>query len=500
MANAVNLTDKKIAKIREVLQNIDPEVARMFARSNDKLGWIERNWNVLEEEGLWTNTFESIDDITMPKDKEMEKVYNRSKNKDFSSISPARLNTILKNADFTEKDLENYFKYRNQQTKEMDEFNRQRYEDAKKNYGQATRANDDSYFNSKVANELARKAYIEGDPTKAKIQEALGKTAGAADFAPLPFSLAGPAIRVGQKIYAGETPEVLSTGLDFAGAVIPDLVEKPAKLGYQILKSKLGNSGRVIEKTKFMQDLEKQVNKDEVEAARKAADAEIEMLKNVNPDNLTESQLLDLYNKTNNPAIKSKIDAIHKARGQKSQAVQLSEHPVVRSNKDAIRDAAKANSNADEAVENANKAYYETVRAEEPAMQLRSGKPTVPPYSDAGDINPFFGNVNLEDLSKYQAMISPASNKAKLAAIGLSLGGRKAERSLFHQDQKYDFVPKDTREADIKWLINTYGKTWSPLVPPEEAAYDPLTAEAYERWLKDPNMSYENWLKKENKK
>ena len=499
MATRQNLSEKKISMIRNELQNkVGSGAANGFAKAENKLDWLERHWKDLEEYEGWNDKFDSVDDLTLSPEKEMEKIYN--KNQNFDSISEEKMKSILKNSDFTKEDLKKYYQFRDDQKRAVEEFNRQRYEDAKKNYGQATRANDDSYFNSKVANELARKAYIEGDPTKAKYQEVAGKLAGAADFAPLPFSILGPGIRVGQKIYAGETPEVLSTGLDFLGAILPDYVEKPAKLGYQIIKSKLGNSGRVIEKTKFMQDLEKQVNMDEIEAARKAADAEIEMLKKVNPDKLTESQLLDLYNKTNNPAIKAKIDAIHKARGQKSQAVQLSEHPAVQANRSAKKEALEKKAEAENAVEEANKAYNETVRAEEPAMQLRSGKPTVPPYSEAGDINPFFGNVNLEDLSKYQTMISPASNKAKLAAIGLSLGGRKAERSLFHQDQKYDFMPKDTREADIKWLINTYGKTWSPLVPPDEAAYDPLTAEAYERWLKDPNMSYENWLKKENKK
>lgn len=496
MANAVKLTDKKIAKVRAVLQNIDPEVARMFAKSEDKLGWIERNWNVLEEEGLWTNTFDSIDDLTMSPEKEMEKVYN--KNQKFDSISPARMNTILNNADFTKEDLEKYYQFRNDQKRLVDEFNRQRYEDASKNYGKATRAKDDSYFNGPLANELARKAYIEGDPLKAKYQEVAGKLAGAADFAPLPFSILGPGIRVGQKILANEPVEVGATVADVVGAIIPDFLEKPAKVGYGMLKSKLGKGGRVIENTKFMKDLERSVNADEIEAAQKVAREELERLKNINPDNLTEKELLDLYQQTQNPAIKAKLEAIKSARGQKSSAVMVAENPKVQSSREGRKAASSMNREADEALDAANSDYIRTVANEEPKIDLRTGDPTVKPFSEAGNLNPRYKDVSLEDLAQYERSMIDPDWKAKAVKLGLHFGGRGIERNLIQETvpQKFDFMPKDTREADIKWLINTYGNSWSPMFAPEEASYDPMVKEAYERWLNDPNQSYSNWLKK----
>lgn len=497
MATRQNLTDKKISNIRNFLQDkVGAKAANGFSKSEDKLDWLERHWSDLEEYEGWTDEYSSIEDLTMAPEKKMEEIYNKSP--DFSKISDAKMKSILKKNDFSEDDLEKYYQFREDQRRAVEEINRQRYEDASKNYGQVTRAKDDSYFNSKVANELARKAHIEGDETKAYIQEALGKTAGAADFAPFPFSLAGPAIRVGQKIYGDEPVEVLPTIFDVGGAIIPDFLEKPAKVGYGMLKSKLGKGGRVIENTKFMKDLERSVNADEIEAAQKVAKEELERLKNINPDNLTEKELLDLHQQTQNPAIKAKLEAIKSARGQKSSAVMVAENPKVQSSREGRKAASSMNREADEALDAANADYIKTVANEEPKIDLRTGDPTVKPFSEAGDLNPRYKDVSLEDLAQYERSMIEPDWKAKAVKLGLHFGGRGLERNLIQETvpQKYDFMPKDTRESDIKWLINTYGNSWSPMFAPEEASYDPMVKEAYERWLNDPNQSYSNWLKK----
>ena len=328
MADKVRLTDKKY---KEVFNFVDKYVDKDAAKAFDKaykegreIEWLNKFWNRLEEYTPWTNTYSSIEDLTASPDKQLEQIYN--KNPDYDKISDARMKNILDNNDVTEEQLKSYYAYRKAQSNEM----ANRYKDKSNEYEQIERSKDESYYNSPLANEYAREAYIKGNPQMAAYHEAVGKVAVASDFAPFPLSLLGPGLRTVQKAYADKDVITPGTLADFGGAIIPDFAEKPARFVYNYAKSGIERLLPKVGDSKIMKAIEARVNKADAEKSQALAKSDLEVMKTT-LDNLTYKELLDLYDKANNPRLKAQIEEYFKARGQVANAQMIKESPYTQS-------------------------------------------------------------------------------------------------------------------------------------------------------------------------
>lgn len=488
-----SLTDKKFNAVNNFLMKyVDPEAAKSFKDARKKgmeIEWIEANWETLDEYEPWTQAYGSIKDLTMAPEDQMQKIYNR--NPDFAKISKARLKTILESGDFTEEDLKNYYQFREDQKKALDKFNEERYQKVSDEYMQAKRANDDSYYNTPLANEYARKHYIMGNPKQATVNEIAGKAAAATDFVPFPLSLGGPLIRTTQKWAADEPVLTGGTAADFAGAIIPDVAEKPAKMAFQFLKG--SKVGKFLE-SKLGKQLEARVKRADANEAKLAAE-ELERFKNLDLDAMTNEDLIKNYNSFQTPEIKTEIANQWKARGQLEEARMFEEMP----NGLAEAIAEKERKEAEKALLESERKAANITQKKTPELELRSGqmKPDQPLFTN-GDFNPYYRNVPIETISEHMA-VEP-NRGADLLYDVLTLGGRKMARSTIGgrtgRWDMFDPEPKDNREQNVEWVIKNYSKSWSPLVKPINYDKDPLLKEAYDKWLEEEQLnSYPVWLK-----
>lgn len=333
MADKVRLSDKKY---KEVFNFVDKYVNKDAAKAFDKaykegreIEWLNKFWPKLEGYSAWTNTYSSIEDLTASPDKQMEQIYN--KNPDYDKISDARMKSILDNNDVTEEQLKSYYAYRKAASEAVSKINEDRYKDLSSDYEQINRSKDDSYYNSPLANEYAREAYIKGNPQMAAYHEAVGKVAGASDFAPFPLSLLGPGLRTVQKAYADKDIITPGTMADFAGAVIPDFAEKPAKFIYDFAKGGIEKYLPRVGESKIMKAIEARVNKADADKVQDLAKTDLEVMKS-KLDDLTDKELLELYNKANNPKLKAGIEEYFKSRGDLYQANMIKESITERAN------------------------------------------------------------------------------------------------------------------------------------------------------------------------
>lgn len=475
-----NLSDKKFNKINNFLNTyIDPQAAKLFkaAHKNGKdIEWLKDNWELLEEYEPWTRTYNSIEDLTVSPEKQKEQIYNA--NPDFSKISKARLKTILDEGDFTEDDLKNYYDYRKAQTNEINKFNQERYKEIETGRKESERAKDKSYYAGPFANEYARKAYIQGDKEMAGKQEFLGKTAAVSDFMPFPVSIIGPAIRSSQKYNAGEDVWNLGTLVDFGGAVIPDIVEKPAKLAWQFLKgSKLG---KLLE-SKTGKQIENRIKAADNQAAENAV-KDLQSMKDIDLSTMTDDQLYKLYNSVSTPEFKKVIEDYWKAKAKGRDAIaigQIPDNPIAAAISQEQLDLANK-----EAIKATRKADYLS-KIKEPELQIKSGNlPKEQPLFNNGRFNPYYKDVPLNDISEYvESQVVPSFRDDALYQL-LRLGGRKAARASLggHKWDEIDYKPNYNEDKAINELINMYRIDW--LRNGKPANYDnPLIKSAYDKWF-----------------
>ena len=489
MADKVRLSDKKY---KEVFNFVDKYVDKDAAKAFDKaykegreIEWLNKFWNRLEEYTPWTNTYSSIEDLTATPEKQLEQIYN--KNPDYDKISDARMKNILDNNDITEEQLKSYYAYRKAQSDAIAKFNEDRYKDKSNEYEQIERSKDDSYYNSPLANEYAREAYIKGNPNAALAHEIAGKVAGAADFATFPLSLAGPIIRTGQKIASDK--DVLTPGLfaDFGGAIIPDFAEKPARFVYNYAKSGIERYLPKVGDSKIMKAIEARVNKADAEKSQALAKSDLEVM-NTNLDNLTDKELLDLYDKANNHRLKAQIEEYFKARGQVANAQMIRDSRMTQSSHPA---AIKANNDLNEAYKSLNNAEQEFVKVsakEQPSTELKAGITKTEPFVD-DNLVAYYKDTPLSTLSEYEASkVTPNKTASALYNV-MTYGGRKAARSglggRLGQWNTFNPEPNDKSEQIIKDVITMYSNKWSPMEVPQEYHTNPLIRDAYDKWYND---------------
>lgn len=489
MADKVRLSDKKFKEVYNFLnQYVDKDAANAFDKAYNEgreIEWLNKRWNVLEGYTPWVNTYSSIEDLTASPDKQLEQIYN--KNPDYNKISQARMKNILDNNDVTPEQLKAYYDYRNAQAAEVAKDKEAKLNESSDTYGQIERSKDDSYYNSLLANEYAREAHIKDDPQMAAYHEVVGKVAGASDFAPPPLSFLGPGLRTVQKYYAGKDVLTPGTLADFGGAFIPDVAEKPARFIYNSAKEAVERIAPKVGDSKIMKAIEARVNKADVKKVQDIAKSDMNVM-HTNLSELSDKELLDLYDKADNPRIKSKIEEYFRARNDVRHAQQLKESPFVQSNTEAIELADKNLHKSLDDFRTAEFDFIKTSSKELPTTELKAGINKAEPFAD-NSLNTYYKDVPLSTLSEYEANKVTPNKTASALYNAMSYGGRKAARTAIGgrvgQWNTFNPEPADKSEQLVKDVINTYSKEWSPTEPPANYHTNPLIRDAYDKWYED---------------
>lgn len=489
------ITEKKFNEVHNFIRkNIGEKPAAGFNaayKQGKGTEWLTKFWSKLEEYEAWTLKYSNVNDLTKSKEDQLKDIYN--KNPNFSAISKARMKTILAgNDDVSEKEIEDYYKFRAAQRELVNKINEERYAKVNEEYTKANRAKDDSYFNSVLANEYAREQYLKGNKTAAYINEGLGKAAAATDFAPFPFSLAAPAIRLGQNIYSDQPVSKLSVAADFGGAIIPDIAEKPAKMGWQYLKQ--GKFGKLFE-SKRMKQIENRIKAVDNQVAENAA-KDLQSMKDIDLSTMTDDQLYKLYNSVSTPEFKKVIEDYWKAKSKGRDALaigQISDNPIAAAISQEQLDLANQ-----EAMKATRKADY-LAKIKEPELQIKSGNlPKEQPLFNNGRFNPYYKDVSLNDISEYvESQIEPSKFNDALYQI-LKFGGTKAARSgiggRLGQWDTFNPEPKDNRESNVNAVIRMFSDSWDLINKPEGYDTESIIREAYDKWKASlPKYEYKSW-------
>ena len=477
------LTDNKRLEISKFLyDNVNPKASEEFqkaAEAGRDVEWLSKKWDKLTQSDLWNEKYQSRDFLETPT-VSLEKVYNNMP----EGLSEAKMNEFVEKYDLTPEMIIGYYNYRNDQKEALDKFNESRYADASKEYKEIKRSKDASYFNTPLANEYAREAYIKGNPNAALAHEVVGKVAGLADFAPFPASLVGTALRTGQKAVTGRDLLTLNTALDVGGAIVPDFAEKPAKFMYDYGKSLIERAIPKLGDTKIMKSLENKVNAKDASELSKATEKELSVMR-TDLTKLSDRELLDLYNKTDNPIIKSSIEEYSKAKSAKNVLPNIPDD-VVRENKAAIIAEEKK---IDDRIAEANAKFIKSSADDLARVELAGRINKVEPYDAAGNLNPYFSKVPMKELSEYVADKEVENSLvANALATGLNYGGRKIARSMPRATgwNYFDPEPKDNTDKIIKTVIDIKKDEWSKMDhEPKEYYTDPLIREAYDKWKED---------------
>lgn len=490
MADKVKLTDKKYNEVYNFLnQYVQKDAANAFKKAHSEgreIEWLNKNWNRLEEYTPWTNSYSSIEDLTATPEKQLEQIYK--KNPDYDKISPARMKNILDNNDVTEEQLKSYYEYNKAVADKLATDKADKLKEATNEYEQIERSKDDSYFNSPVANEYAREAYIKGNPTAALVNEISGKAAGLADFAPFPVSLAGPVIRTGQKLYAGKDVLTPGTLADFGGSFIPDMAEKPARFAYNSLKGVIESKVPKLGDWLPMKAIEARVLKDESKKAQDIAKSDLDiMLTDLNK--LSDNEIFKLYDKANDPKLKSQIEEYFKVRGNIANTRMIQSSPMVKSSKGMeYINPGKLDGELNDALNKAWEDYVKRMAKEQPTTELKAGIAKKEPFID-DNLNPYYKDTPLSTISEYEASKVTPDLKASSIYNVMKYGGRKAARSMIGgrvgQWNTFDPEPKDNSKQLIKDITSVYSEQWSPLEPPADYHTNPLIRAAYDEWYKD---------------
>lgn len=489
--------EQHITKIKNDLNKwLGPEWGAGFDSSKNKAKWFLDNEEALITNDNFVKNYD-IDALINVDSKKMKSMH--TKQPDFNKLSENQIKRFTASTNISEDELKKYYDFENDRIAKMKEFNDARYAELDKQRREGERAKDKSYYTSPLANEYARKAYIQGDKDLAGKQEFLGKTAAVSDFAPFPVSLMGPIIRTSQKYHAGDDVWNMGTLADFGGAVIPDIIEKPAKVGLQLLK---GKAGRVISKAtpvkKAEENLERRFAKEEFEAGQKAA-AEQKALMDVDISKVPDTDLATRYDLIKDPNVKQKLADVRQTRIEFREAQNL--------DKTTNLPKYEINDIVDQAYERklrAEEAYKNTVDKLRPEMEIKAGQPKFDVDMDKLEIvkqtpyvrnaegelvfNPYYKDVPLSEMNTYgRNMTYKPSMLDNAVYTGLTLGGRKTERSLiggrFGKMNEFEYDPKYDEDKALKEIETMYSNEWKNDKP---ANYnEPMIKAAYDRWLEE---------------
>ena len=447
------LNQATINKIYNYLLNeYGIETATNFDEAADKPAFLIRNRESLESDNKWNKNFK-IEDLLKSNKSAMESIYSTYSNID--DITPERMTQLTNAYDISKEDLKKYYDMRAEQSKAVQKYNEERWAEIDKARNEAERAKEKSYYTSPLANEYARKAYIQGDLENAKWHEAAGKIAGATDFAPFPISILGPMIRQYQRYDIGEEkPSYIpsaETMLDYGSAVIPDIAERPTKLGLRYAKGALEKVFNKAGDTKLFKQLENIAKAKDAERATRAAARDKALIDKLGDMNKYSTEdLLKFANSTDNPNIKNEIYKFIDAR-HSGQTLPTS---------------------------------IDLQMKELPSIELKANKPEVSVFKN-GEVDVRYQPVNASQLAEYQALQDRGGRIANLLETGFNLGTRKFARSGIRGDIApstwYNYKPEFNEDKAKEEIIKLYGNTWSLNERPD--TNDPLIQAAYDKWF-----------------
>lgn len=230
----------------------------------------------------------------------------------------------------------------------------------------------------------------------------------------------------------------------------------------------------------------KPINKADAKKSQDLAKSDLEVMK-TNLDNLTDKELLDLYDKANNPRLKAQIEEYFKARGQVANTQMIKESPRIQSDKGAKSLADKNFDEANEALDKAEQEFVKVSSKEQPTTELKAGISKQEPFVDDNLVT-YYKDTPLSTLSEYEASkVTPNKTASALYNI-MTYGGRKAARSGLggRLGQWNTFNPEPNKsEQLIKDVITMYSNKWSPMEVPQEYHTNPLIRDAYDKWYND---------------
>ncbi len=500
MSNSPQLTDKKKSVVRRFLEeNKGPEWVKSFDKAKDKYGWIKLNWDELEQSEAWVEKFDSLSDFTKSKKQQLESTYKEYPH--LGNLSQYRINNILSKSDFTEDEMRDYYEYRAAKDAAEAENDQKKVQEATDRYMKLQRSRDDSYFNTPIANEYARKAYIEGTGDEVK-QELLGKGASLFDW--LPFvSLASPAMRQSQRIMAGEEPAEVGipskkTAIDYGSALVPDIIERPGKLALGALKSavnKIAGRGAARE-IPVLTQVENRMNRGSIEAQNARNDI---LFGKFNLEDLDDAQIRELYNEVSDPKIKADIEAYWRSRREYNQAQMIRES--AEGNPQLTQTAEENLERARSEMERAATDYNLNARGREGELRIKGELADKPVFSE-GVFDERYADAPLSTINEYVKAQDKGGAGAALVEKALKFGSPKVIRStaggrLWNWDMidpEADVKNYDP-QRDIDLVIKTQSKNWKIDEKPADYDENPLVREAYDQWRVSPfkEWKYKSW-------
>lgn len=488
--NNKQFNQQTINKIYNLLKkNFNSEWADAFDNAPDKPDWLLRNRDILETSKSWNKNFK-IEDLLKSNKSAMESIYNTYG--DINDITPERMNQLTNAYDISKEDLKKYYTMRADQSKAVQKYNEERWAEIDKARNEAQRANTKSYYNTPIANEYARKAYIQGDKGSALAHEVAGKAAAIADFTPPPFSYIGPTIRGIQRYVSNDSlsnNDIKDIALDYGGASVGLVSKIPG--AKEVLRGTTGKIANILSnsKNKKAQEIANVVNKKAIAEERALAQAELNKLKEIyNLDNLGNDQILKLYNSTTDPVIKAELEKVWKARQEVEAARTLQGHPQVAGNNVA------ANAAADDVALKAAKeeqAYSDVIKRVadyEYELQAKGGKL---PFNEYGDIPTVYKDVPLDVVAEqYSRQIKPSFISKAIGEGILGAGRKVGSQSVAHRQwNEIDYKPDYNEDKVIGEIIRTYGDTFSMNQRPN--TNDPLINKAYDKWVADNKYNWD---------
>lgn len=477
-------SDKQINSIKRDLQIwIGDEAAKSFDASKDKAKWFQVNQDALLTNDQFVKKYD-IDALISVDTKPMESLYNRYPN--FDKLTENQIKRFTNSTDISKDELKKFYDFANNTKERNAKYNEERYKELDKNRQEAERAKEEGYYNTRVANEYARKHYIQGHPNQAAINEVAGKAAGILDFAPPLFALGGPAIRTAQKWAADEPVLTMGTAADFGGGALGFVGKIPGVK--EVVRGTTGKIANLLTRSKNpkAQEIANVVNKNAIAEEEAMARRELANLKQVSDlDKLTQDELYKLYNSTSDPVIKANIEKVHKARQELEYARELQGHPNVAGNNAAANQAADNVLLKDAALEQANNTATKNMADYEAFLQAKSGDINFSPY---GDIPSFFKDVPIEVVAEQYARKQNPSFLSKALGEGLlGIGRKTAGQSVAHRKwNEIDYKPDYNEDKAINEIIRLYSNDWKYGRPSNYN--EPLIKAAYDKWFNDQYM------------
>lgn len=472
-----------------------------FDRSKDKYDWLKKNWSTLEEDEDWIEKFSSLSDFTKSKKQQLESTYKEYPH--LGNLSQYRINNILSKSDFTEDEMRDYYEYRAAKDAAEAEKDQKKVQEATDRYMKLQRSRDDSYFNTPIANEYARKAYIEGTGDEWK-QEILGKGASLFDW--LPFvSLASPPMRQSQRIMSGEEPAEVgvpswNTIRDYGSALAPDILERPGKLVLGALKSvanKVAGRGAARE-IPVLTQIENRMNRNSGPVREARGDF---IISGQDLDKMSDEQLINFYNATKDPELKASIKKYYDERMRFDTALRNKEKGDFGGNEALAKQFDEAAESARERMEVAARDFQEQHLNRTPEFELKGDMAQKDVFTD-GKLNEHYSGVPMETVAEYVKSHNYGGASAALVEKALNISSPKITRTLAGGrfgdwdmiDPEADVKNYDL-QRDIDLVIKTQSKNWKIDEKPADYDENPLVREAYDQWRVSPfkEWEYKSW-------